>query len=90
MLNIQHFTFDISILLLAIALIIHTIAEVWMPAYQKAPPDWWLFTIREIAKTAIAEWIEAFYNRKRLHSTIGYVPPVTFEENYWANQPSLT
>jgi Protein of unknown function with HXXEE motif len=40
MLNTQHFTFDISILLLAIALIIHTIAEVWIPAYQKAQPDW--------------------------------------------------
>jgi Protein of unknown function with HXXEE motif len=40
MLNIQHFIFDISILLLAIALIIHTIAEVWIPAYQKVQPDW--------------------------------------------------
>jgi putative transposase len=49
-----------------------------------------IFTSREIAKTAIAEWIEAFYNRKRLHSTIGYVSPVNFEENYWANQHSLT
>jgi putative transposase len=49
-----------------------------------------IFTTREIAKTAIAEWIEAFYNRKRLHSTIGYVSPVNFEENYWANRPSLT
>ena len=49
-----------------------------------------IFTTREIAKTAIAEWIEAFYNRKRLHSTIGYLSPVNFEEKYWANQPSLT
>jgi putative transposase len=49
-----------------------------------------IFTTREIAKTAIAEWIEAFYNRKRLHSTIGYLSPVNFEENYWANQHSLT
>lgn len=40
MLNSQHFAFDISILLLAIALIIHTIAEAWIPAYQKAKPDW--------------------------------------------------
>jgi putative transposase len=47
-----------------------------------------IFTTREIAKTAIAEWIEAFYNRKRLHSTIGYLFPVNFEENYWANQHS--
>jgi Protein of unknown function with HXXEE motif len=40
MLNPQHFTFDISILLLAIALIIHTIAEAWIPAYQRVKPDW--------------------------------------------------
>jgi hypothetical protein len=41
MLYIQHFSFDLSILLLAIALIIHTIAEVWiLPAYQKVQPDW--------------------------------------------------
>jgi Protein of unknown function with HXXEE motif len=40
MLNRQHLIFDVSILLLATALIIHTIAEVWIPAYQKAQPDW--------------------------------------------------
>jgi hypothetical protein len=40
MLNTQHFIFDIAILLLAIALIVHTIAEVWILAYQKVQPDW--------------------------------------------------
>jgi Protein of unknown function with HXXEE motif len=40
MLNSQHFIFYISILLLAVALIIHTIAEAWIPAYQKVKPDW--------------------------------------------------
>ena len=40
MLNSQHFIFDISILLLAVALIIHTIVEAWIPAYQKVKPDW--------------------------------------------------
>ncbi|MEO0539199.1 MAG: IS3 family transposase [Cyanobacteria bacterium P01_A01_bin.123] len=41
------------------------------------------FLTRAAAKTAIAEWIEVFYNRQRLHSTIGYLSPVQFEEQYW-------
>ena len=28
---------------------------------------------------AIAEWIEHFYNPERLHSSLGYRPPVEFE-----------
>jgi putative transposase len=28
---------------------------------------------------AIAEWIEHFYNPERLHSSLGYVPPIEFE-----------
>jgi putative transposase len=42
-----------------------------------------IFATRAAARTTIAEWIEVFYNRQRLHSTIGFVPPVQFEENYW-------
>lgn len=38
---------------------------------------------RAKVKTVIAEWIEVFYNRQRIHSTIGYLAPVQFEENYW-------
>lgn len=41
------------------------------------------FLTRTVAKTTIAEWIEVFYNRQRLHSTIGYLSPVQFEEQYW-------
>ncbi|MBW4508296.1 MAG: HXXEE domain-containing protein [Scytonematopsis contorta HA4267-MV1] len=40
MLDSQHFIFNISILLLAVGLIVHTIAEAWIPAYQKVKPDW--------------------------------------------------
>jgi transposase InsO family protein len=33
---------------------------------------------------AIFEYIEAFYNRRRLHSTLGYLSPEQFEANYAA------
>jgi transposase InsO family protein len=38
------------------------------------------FATRAEAESAIFEFIEAFYNRSRLHSTIGYLPPVEFEQ----------
>jgi putative transposase len=41
------------------------------------------FSTKAIARTVVAEWIEVFYNRQRIHSTIGYLSPVEFEEEYW-------
>lgn len=38
------------------------------------------FPAREVAKTAIFEYLEAFYNRRRLHSSLGYMSPSEFEE----------
>jgi len=43
------------------------------------------YKIREEAKNSIFEYIEVFYNRKRLHSTIGYRSPEDFE-NYWGSR----
>jgi len=37
------------------------------------------FATREQAKAAIFQYIEMFYNRKRLHSSLGYVSPDSFE-----------
>jgi transposase InsO family protein len=37
------------------------------------------FATRAEAKAALFHYIEAFYNRRRLHSSLGYVSPVTFE-----------
>ncbi len=37
------------------------------------------YATREEAKTSIFEYIEVFYNRKRLHSSIGYMAPMQFE-----------
>lgn len=37
------------------------------------------FATREEARAAIFEYIEVFYNRQRIHSSIGYVSPEQFE-----------
>jgi putative transposase len=44
------------------------------------------YATREKAKADIFEYIEAFYNRKRLHSTLGYVSPQTYLQNWISSQ----
>ena len=38
------------------------------------------FATRALARTTIFEYIEVWYNRQRLHSTLGYLSPVEFEQ----------
>ena len=37
------------------------------------------FLIRSEAKEQVFDYIEVYYNRKRLHSKLGYVSPEAFE-----------
>ena len=37
------------------------------------------FNTRNEAKAKIFDWIEVFYNRQRLHSTLGYMAPAQYE-----------
>lgn len=39
------------------------------------------FLTRQAARTAIFDYLEAFYNTRRLHSALGYVSPADFEED---------
>jgi len=41
---------------------------------------WNNYQTREEAKRSIFEYIEIFYNRQRIHSFLGYLSPVEFEE----------
>ena len=52
------------------------------------------FESKEDAITEIFDYIEMYYNTQRLHSSLGYVPPVEFEEitkrKTWWNTTSGT
>ncbi len=39
------------------------------------------FPTRQSAKTAIFDYLETFYNTRRLHSSLGYMSPADFEED---------
>jgi putative transposase len=45
------------------------------------------YTSRDQARTSIFEYIEAFYNRVRRHSSLGYVSPEEFERTYNQKHP---
>ncbi len=42
------------------------------------------FATRQAARTAVFEFIEVFYNRQRLHSSLGYRSPVAYEADYFS------
>jgi transposase InsO family protein len=42
------------------------------------------YTSRAEAKLNIVDWIEGFYNRKRIHSSIGFLSPVDAESRWTA------
>jgi len=46
------------------------------------------YDTREQAKGSIFEYIEVFYNRKRRHSTLGYISPMIFEK-HWMQQTGV-
>jgi putative transposase len=40
----------------------------------------YIYATRREAKSAIFEYVEVFYNRKRLHSTLDYISPADYEQ----------
>lgn len=42
------------------------------------------------AHASIREFLEKIYNQKRLHSSLGYLPPAEFERKLNANKDAAT
>ena len=49
-------------------------------------PDIGSFDSHQHARRAIFDYIEAFYNRRRKHSSLGYLAPARFLELYFQKQ----
>lgn len=58
----------------------NAMAESFFATLKAELADSHVWPSRAAAKTAIFEWIEVFYNRRRRHSALGYQPPAVFEE----------
>jgi len=41
-----------------------------------------VFDTRDQARAVLFEYLEVFYNRVRLHSSLGFVSPVDYERAY--------
>lgn len=57
----------------------NAITETFFHTIKTELTYWNKYQTREEAKKSIFEYIEIFYNRQRLHSSLGYSSPVEFE-----------
>ena len=65
----------------------NAVAESFFHTLKTEHTNFYKYRIREEAKNSIFEYIEIFYNRQRAHSTIGYLAPDEFE-NQWKREKS--
>jgi putative transposase len=62
----------------------NAVAESFWASLQTELLDRQAWLTRNALRSAIFEYIEAFYNRRRRHSTLGYLTPEEFERRYQA------
>ncbi|WP_416211578.1 IS3 family transposase [Frankia sp. Cas3] len=60
----------------------HVVAESFWATLKKEFIHLHPFDTVERLRTGVFEYIEVYYNRLRIHSTIGYLTPVEFEDEF--------
>lgn len=73
----------------------NAVAESFFASLQTELLDRQPWSTRQMLRSAIFEYIEGFYNRRRRHSTLGYLSPVDYERRWYTQLqpviiPSLT
>lgn len=61
----------------------NSVAESWFATLKKELVHRTRYATRAQARAEIVTWIEGWYNRRRLHSTLDYMTPIDKEEQYW-------
>jgi len=64
----------------------NAVAESWFASLKVELVDRAHYRTRAQARASIFAWIQ-HYNRWRLHSTIGYLPPIEWERRYALTHP---
>jgi len=54
----------------------NAVSESFFETLKRELVDDQVYDTRELARRAIFKYIEVYYNRRRLHSTLGYLTPV--------------
>ncbi len=62
------------------------LTESWFGSFKNEWVHGERFSTRDEMKAMAFEYIEVFYNRKRLHSTLDYQSPVQFMQDWISTQ----
>jgi len=58
---------------------VNAVAETWFATLKLELIDRRSWATRAQVRTAVFEFIEVFYNRRRLHSSLNYMTPAEYE-----------